>query len=154
MGFLEALKHTLGTAPLAGPEPIDGPADAADVAVLAASDESPPPQPASPYDRTLWHRKLTRILDELPDSEPQWKALMYDARALELEAGWVGQTLIEEFLLLVRRAVADRVVTESEHRKLDLARRLVGLSEEEAEAALLRVVAEAESFFGAPVREV
>jgi hypothetical protein len=153
MGFLEALKHALGTAPLlARPEFFDGPADATDGAMPAASSDAPAQQ-ATRYDRTLLHRKLTRILDELPGSEPQWKALMFDARALELEPDWIGRARLEEFLLPVRRAVADRVVTEPEHRKLDLARRRIGLPGAEAGAALLGIVAEAESFFGAPVRE-
>ena len=41
----------------------------------------------------------------------------------------------DEFRLLIRRAVADRKLTPQEHRKLDLARDLIGISEAEAEAA-------------------
>ena len=50
--------------------------------------------------------------------------------------------------MLVRRAVADRVVTEAEHRKLDFARDLLGIPDREAESILDTVVAEAETFFG------
>ena len=57
----------------------------------------------------------------------------------------------EEFTLLVRRVVADRVVTEAEHRKLDLARDLLEIPDAEAEAILHAVVADAEQFFGGTV---
>jgi len=78
---------------------------------------------------------------------------MYEARALELDPAWVAQSQREEFLLLVRRAVSDRVVTGPEHQKLDLARELIGMPEAEAEEALHAIVSEAESFFGKPVRD-
>ncbi len=64
------------------------------------------------YDRAQWHKKLKRILDELPGSKPEWDALVYEARALELDPAWVAQAQREEFQLLVRRIVSDRVVTE------------------------------------------
>ena len=56
--------------------------------------------------------------------------------------------------MLIRQAVSDRHVTEEEHRKLDLARDLIGIPEAEAEAILHAIVAEAEAFFGKPVEEV
>ena len=56
--------------------------------------------------------------------------------------------------MLVRRAVADRKVTEDEHQKLDLARDLIGLSEADAEAALHDIVAEAKSFFDKSVEGI
>ncbi len=53
--------------------------------------------------------------------------------------------------MLVRRVVADRVVTEAEHRRLDLARELLDIPDPEAVAILQTVVAEAERFFGGTV---
>ena len=76
---------------------------------------------------------------------------MAEARAMNLDPDWVTRCQVDEFLLLVRRAVSDRHFTEEEHRKLDLARDLIGIPEAEAEAALHSIVAEAESFFGRPV---
>ena len=76
---------------------------------------------------------------------------MAEARAMNFEPEWMTRCQVDEFLLLVRRAVADRHFTEEEHRKLDLARDLIGIPETEAEAALHSIVAEAEVFFGRPV---
>ena len=59
----------------------------------------------------------------------------------------------EEFEFVVRRAVADRVVSEEEHRKIDLARKLIGMSEADAEQILHSIMAEAEAFFGTPVKD-
>ena len=53
--------------------------------------------------------------------------------------------------MLVRRAVADRLFTEAEHRKIDLARDLMGIPEPDAEEILHQVVVEAEKFFGGAV---
>jgi hypothetical protein len=109
--------------------------------------------PASAYDRSQWQKRLKRILDELPDSQSEWVDLMGDANALELEPSWIKDRQREEFSFLIRRAVSDRVVTEEEHHKLDLARSLIGISEVEAEESLHAIMAEAESFFGAPVQD-
>lgn len=117
---------------------------------LAPGPESPG---ASAYDRSQWTKKLRRILDELPASEPQWRELMTDAHALALEPDWIIQQEREEFAFLVRRAVSHRVVTEEEHRKLDLARKLIDLPEAQAEQILHSIMAEAKAFFGAPVED-
>ncbi|MEW4566448.1 hypothetical protein AB1L88_01145 [Tautonia sp. JC769] len=103
------------------------------------------------YDRAQWLRKLKHILDELPDSEPRWEQLVREGRAKGFDDAWMGHLMREEFALLVRRAVADRVFSERERRKLDQARILVGLSEAEAEAVYASVVKEAETFFGEEV---
>jgi hypothetical protein len=108
---------------------------------------------ASAYDRSRWQKRLRRILEELPASEPQWHELLTEAHALELEPSWIAVQEREEFAFLVRRAVSHRVVTEEEHRKLDLARKLIELPEAEAEQILHSVMAEAEAFFGAPVKD-
>jgi hypothetical protein len=110
-----------------------------------------PEADASLYDRANWLKKMKRILNELPDSESQWTELMTEARALNFDPDWVTKSQIDEFLLLIRRAVSDRHFTETEHRKLDLARDLIGIPEAEAEAALHSIVAEAETFFGKTV---
>lgn len=163
MGFLNTLRHVLG-ADHTGPKEEPGvpllvdPGSSVDAKGLGSeggdrSAVASSSAHAGRYDRAQWHKKLKRILDELPESKSEWESLTYEARALELEPDWVLQCQGEEFLLLVRRVVSDRVVTESEHHKLDLARQLIGLTESEAEAVVHAVVAEAESFFGKPVRD-
>jgi hypothetical protein len=113
----------------------------------------PPPGSAAThdYDRQQWHKKLKTVLDRLPDSQDQWDDMMSDVGALGLDADWVKAVQREEFVLLVRRAVADRSITPMEHRKLDVARTLIGLPEDEAEGILTDVVREAEAFFGGEV---
>lgn len=158
MGFFDTLRRVLG-----GGDPKAAAAESTSLFVtegegLAGDDavDSGPavaPEPVSHYDRSQWHKKLKRILDELPGSKGEWDELMTEAKALELDPEWVARCQLEEFLLLMRRAVSDRVVTEEEHRTLDLARDLIGIPDAEAEAALHTIIAEAESFFGKPVRE-
>lgn len=161
MGFLDALRRALAAAPASASDSSTE-ASAAPLVIEpggiieeSGADAGPAGAPAAAgqYDRAQWHKKLKRILDELPGSKPEWDALVYEARALELDPVWVAQAQREEFQLLVRRIVSDRVVTESEHDKLDLARELLGVSEAEGEAVLQAIVAEAESFFGKPVRD-
>jgi hypothetical protein len=117
----------------------------ADPAQLAA------PPAAGAYDREHWRRKAKRILEKLPATRDEWPTLMAEALALNLEQDWVDRCLVDEFTLLVRHAVRDRHVSPEEHSKLDLARQLIGLSEDEAIDLLHAVVAEAEAFFGKPV---
>jgi hypothetical protein len=121
----------------------------------------PPPAPAhgvaatttaSTYDRSLWQKRLRRILDELPDSQRQWHDLMADAHVLRLEPDWIAQHQREEFVFLIRRAVSHRVVSEDDHKKLELARKLIGIPEAEAEETLHAIVAEAEAIFGTPIK--
>lgn len=105
------------------------------------------------YDRAQWHKRLKKVLDELPGSKSQWDDLLNDARALNLDADWTTRAQVDEFMLLIRRAVSDRRFTEDEQEKIELARKLIGIPEAEAEAALRTVLAEAEAFFGKPVEE-
>lgn len=144
MGFFDTLRRVLGTEP--------GPVDrkVADAWGLDVTEERGAAD-SSMYDRAQWQKKLKRILDELPASRPEWDALVTEARALNLDPAWVTKCQIDEFLLLVRRAVSDGVFSEAEHRKLDLARDLIGIPETEAEAALHSIVSEAETFFGKSV---
>ncbi|MDX2038886.1 MAG: hypothetical protein SFX72_19730 [Isosphaeraceae bacterium] len=107
---------------------------------------------SSDYDRSNWRRKLGRILDRLPASESEWADFLADAHALGFEPEWITQACREEFALLVRRAVADHVVTDAEHRKLDIAQILLEIPEAEAERIFESVVAEAEAFFGKRIR--
>lgn len=103
---------------------------------------------AGVYDRTQWRKKLKRILEGLPATKPEWAELAADACALNFDGSWLENVELDEFTLLVRRAISDRHFTEEEHRKLDLARDLIGLSEGRAEEILHGVIAEAEKFFG------
>jgi hypothetical protein len=128
MGFRDALNRVLGQ-----------PADASQGAA---------------YDRSHWRKKLARVLDQLPDSEPEWEPLLAESRSLGFDPGWVKGCQREEFALMIRRAVADGMLTGMEHRKLDLARDLIGLSDSEAEATLHSIIAEAQSFFGKPIQDV
>ena len=122
-----------------------GEAPAADPAAMAA-----PPATVA-YDRDQWRKKLKRILEKLPESQAQWDDLMQEAGALGFDTAWVEHCQREEFALMVRHAVSDHGVTLQEHHKLELARTLIGLSEDEAEATLHEIAAEAEAFFGKPV---
>ncbi len=108
---------------------------------------------ASVFDRAQWQKRLRRVLDGLPASQPQWHGLMTDAHALQLEPDWIADRQREEFAFIIRRAVANKVISEEDHHKLDLARKLIGMSEAEAVAALHAILAEAEAFFGAPVKK-
>jgi len=103
------------------------------------------------YDRTQWAKKVKRVLERLPESKADWADVMAESKAMDFDHRWVQQCIRDEFTMLVRRAVADRVVTESEHRKLDFARDLLGIPDPEAEAILNTVVSEAETFFGKTV---
>lgn len=105
------------------------------------------------YDRTEWRKKLQRILDGLPQTQPEWDTLVSEARALKFDPAWVKQCEREEFLFMIRRAVSDGVVSEPDHQKLELARQLIGMPDPDAEAALRSIVAEADSIFVKPVRE-
>jgi hypothetical protein len=109
--------------------------------------------PASAYDRSQWEKKLRKILEDLPGSELGWHDLMTEAHALELDPAWIDERQREGFAFLIRKAVSDRVVSEDDHRKLDLARKLIGLPEAEAERTLHAIMAEAEAFFGSPVKD-
>jgi hypothetical protein len=156
MGFFDALRHVLGRDHRPeGEQPPDPRIARAWGLGTPAADAGPVPTggDASAYDRLQWHKKLNRIMDELPGSRLEWDGLMTEARALGLDPEWIAKCQVDEFFLLVRRAVSDRVFTEEEHRTLDLARSLIGLSEDEAETAFHAIVAEAESFFGKPVEE-
>jgi hypothetical protein len=108
---------------------------------------------ASAYDRAQWEKKLRKVLDELPGSQVHWHDLVTEAHALALDPEWMAHRQREGFSFLVRRAVADRVVSEEDHRRLDLARKLIGMSEAEAEETLQAIMAEASAFFGTPVKE-
>jgi len=152
MGFFDTVRRVLtGAHPAAAPAP----SDQKPVPGLAGDkhrSETPTPGP-DVYDRVQWQKKLKRILDELPASKAEWPILMTEARALGFDAPWVHDCQLEEFQMLIRQAVSDRHVTEEEHRKLDLARDLIGIPEVEAESLLHAIVAEAEAFFGKPIEE-
>ncbi len=105
------------------------------------------------YDRTQWQKKLRNLLDELPASRGHWQDLLSDAHALEFEDSWIAERQDEEFRFLIRRAVADRVISEAEHERIEAARRLLRISEEDAVKVLQEIVAEAEAFFGKPVKD-
>ncbi|WP_165219005.1 hypothetical protein [Aquisphaera insulae] len=105
------------------------------------------------YDRSQWQKRLQRIVDELPASQPRWADLMNDAQALHLEPAWIHDRQLEALSLLVRKAVANRVFTAEEHHRLDQARKLMGIPEAEAEALLHDIIAEAESIFGQPIKD-
>ncbi|MCA1684739.1 MAG: hypothetical protein LC745_01885 [Planctomycetia bacterium] len=158
MGFYDALKRVLGGGQAGADEwPIDrrlGESWGVNEVGSGADDTTDrPAEGTSAFDRRQWERKLKRVLDKLPGSQGEWDDLMTEAGALGFDPRWVAERRRAEFALLVRRAVSDRVVTDAEHRKLDLARELLGVTEPEAEAVLKEVVGEARAFFGKPVVE-
>ncbi|MFO0890272.1 MAG: hypothetical protein U0790_14165 [Isosphaeraceae bacterium] len=116
-------------------------------------DHGPEAAGASAYDRNQWQKKLRKLLDELPGSQGHWHDVVADAHALDFEPDWIAERQEEEFRFLIRRAVADRVISEEEHERIELARRLLGIPEAAAEETLRSIMAEAEAFFGKPVRD-
>ncbi len=155
MGFLDRIRQVMG----GRADRVDdwgrvseawGLVDPDDDAVSAGPMTDDPHQ-AAPYDLEQWQRKFRRVLEGLPLTRDEWDTVQREARALEFKPGWVEQFQRGEFGLLVRRAVADRVVDFDEHSKLDLARDLIGLSDAEAEEILRDIVAEAEAIFCKPV---
>jgi hypothetical protein len=146
MGFFDTLRRVLGQAPADEKVAAAWGLDRTPAGAAAGTGAEP-----GPYDRDQWRKKLKRVLDELPGSRHEWDQLMAEARAMSFDPEWMTTCQVDEFLLLIRRAVSDRNFTEEEHRKLDLARDLIGIPDAEAEAALHSIVAEAETFFGRPV---
>lgn len=152
MGFLGTLKTFLSTPP----EREATEATRARLRRAWGLDETEPspsePSATSDYDKTRWRRRLHQIFLGLPGSRDQWLALMTDARALNLDEAWMDAGMAEEFELLLRAAVADRFVSDDEQDKIEAARRLIGLSEEDAATVLIAVAEEAEAFFGGQVK--
>lgn len=129
-------------------------AEGPDVVVAhTATDEGMEGKTSSAYDRSQWDKKLRKTLEELPGSQGSWQDLMTEARALEFESEWIDKRQREAFAFLIRKAVSDRIVSEDDHHKLDLARKLIGIREAEAERVLHDIMAEAEAFFGTPVKD-
>lgn len=155
MGMFDALARIMGGRP-ARDRDLTRLTEAWGVGDLTGDAVDAGPMPAVPddpvaYDRDQWARRLKRVLAELPASEGEWPALIADGRALGLDPGWTAGLEREEFALMVRQVVSDGVFTDQEHRKLDLARDLIGLPDPEAEAIVQTIVAEAEAFFGKPI---
>lgn len=151
MRFLEALKEFLNSSDHAkGAE-----SDRARIRDAWNLDSAPSADAdsASPYDVEQWRKKLRRIFEELPESKGEWTALMTEARAYGLDAEWIDARLAEEFTQLIRGVVADRVLSEADHERIETARRLIGLTESQAETAVRAIVSEAEQFFGGAVVE-
>lgn len=156
MGFLDTLRRVLAGGEAGADDlPIDrrlGEAWGVNEVGSGADDTTDRPvEGTSPYDRDQWAKKLTRVLAGLPGSRAEWSDLTTEAAALGLDPDWVAARHRAEFALLIRRAVADRRVTELEHLRLELARELIGIPAPEAESVLLATIAEANAFFGKPV---
>ncbi len=151
MAFLEALRDFLSnnTRHDSGEQARARVRDAWNLDSVPSSDA----ESASPYDVQQWRKKLRRIFEELPDSKQEWEGLMTEARAYGLDTGWIDARLAEEFTQLIRVVVADRVLSEADHERIETARRLIGLTEFQAETAVRAIVAEAEQFFGGAVVE-
>lgn len=158
MGFLSVLRGYF--ADRSRPEPTDEAMERFRAAWGLAPEEADNPGVASPgpdadapsaFDKTQWRRKLHHIFERFPASSGEWPALMREARALGLDAGWIAEGMGEEFTMMVRGLIADRRLTQEEQDRLEAARTLIGLSEEEAAALVRDVVEDAERFFGGGV---
>jgi hypothetical protein len=151
MGFFDTLRKVLGAEAETRPTPREVEARflGVDPDELPLPDE--PPFASGEYDRAQWLKKLKRVLGGLPATHPEWPDVLAESKAMGLDPEWLAATYRDEFAMLVRKAVADRVVTEAEHRRLDLARDLMAIPDAEAETILHAVVLEAESFFGGTV---
>jgi len=150
MRFLEVLRQLLTRvrAPAASEERGAGGSEEA----FGQSEESSEDLDPQTYDRARWRKRLQRILDELPGSRGEWPDLLADARDLGLSEDWVRECQVDEFLLLARRSVKDRILNERALKRLDCARELMRLSRDQADSAIRSIVAEAEAFFGKPVQ--
>ncbi len=151
MAFFDALRRTLSgdSSRKFTSREIEAAFLGVDPDTLPIADEIP--FNASNYDRTQWAKKLKRVIEGLPATQAEWDDVVADSKAMGFEADWIALRTRAAFALLVRKAVADQVVTEAEHRKLDLARDLIGIPDAEAVAILEGVVAEAEALFGGKV---
>lgn len=158
MGFFDALRRAL-TGGAGEDRPFDPRlAEAWGLETPGVEGDLPPaPGPdafhGSEYDRAQWQKRLKRILDELPETAAEYPDLVADGKALGFPKAWMEECAREEFDMLIRRAVADRVFTEAEHRKVELARIMIDIPEADATARLHAVVAEAEQFFGGKIEE-
>jgi len=152
MGFLGTLKNLLSSTPTG--EPTDATRERLRKAWGLDEPEAPASVPAatSDYDKSMWRRKLHQVFENLPESRDEWPGLMADARALSLDKSWMDAGMAEEFEQLLRAAVADRVISDDEQEKIEAARRLNGLSEDEAATVLRAIAAEAEEFFGGQIK--
>jgi hypothetical protein len=156
MGFFDSLRRTLGVA-----KPPAGPVNPRRAGAWNVDDEGNPLDAAEPepfhggaYDKKNWLKKLKMLLEELPASQSRFADHIAEAHALGFDPEQMNTWTRDEFAMLVRHIVADRVVTEAEHRNLELARQLLDIPDAEAEAILHAVVAEAEKFFGGTVQGV
>jgi hypothetical protein len=154
MGFLDSLRKTLGVAPTAGLGPINprlagatGVDDEGDAATAAV----PEPFQGSDYDKKTWRKKLKVVLDELPEGRSRFREVLAEGLSLGIPPATIAAWGREEFTMLVRQVVADRVVTDAEHRRIDLARELLEIPDADAQAILRAIVADAETFFGGTV---
>ncbi len=162
MGFLDTLKRVFGDHPKLDASERSRLADAwglaegdmapADVEAAAADPNYLRSGGGAEYDRTRWRKKLQLILDGLPGSRPEWDDFVADAQALRFDAAWTRSVYREQFTLLVRRLLSDRVLTPAEHEQLEIARTILGMSEGEAEEIVHQVAAEAEAIFGKKIR--
>jgi len=154
MGFFDSLRRSLGGRDVAN----ERLAAAWNLNDTDEQDQEPTSEPepfhGSEYDRKNWRKKLKRILEELPASQDEWAGHLAEAHALGIRPEQIATWSRDEFALLVRKTVAQRVMTEPEHRKLDLARELLQIPDAEAEQILNDVVAEAEKFFGGRIEGV
>ena len=148
MGFLDALRGRVSLAGQEAGETSHAIVPPGAVTVPAELETSVGPSGAGLYDREQWRRKLKRILEKLPQSEHDWAHLEQEARALDFGDTWITHAYLDELALMIRKIVSDRVVTAEEHRKIDLARSLMGITDDEAECMVHTIVVEAEQFFG------
>ncbi len=152
MGFFESLKRVLG-----GDHTVEERIDSAfhlkDTSTTSLTPvHEPEPFQGGEYDRKKWRKKLKLILEQLPESQQEWPTHLAEGHALGISNVELATWMRDEFALMVRRVVADRIVTHDEHEKLDLARKMLEIPDTEAEAILHEVVAEAEKFFGKDVK--
>lgn len=117
-------------------------------------DESRTPEPDDPtghsFDEHLWRGRLTHLCSEIhakTDLANQIKILLGEAKNLNIAPQAIFESAQAAFESAIRQVVADRQVTDDEHRQLDDLRDALGLPDVLAADILEKIADEARTVF-------
>ncbi|MFM7130711.1 MAG: hypothetical protein ACKO0V_15280 [bacterium] len=125
--------------------------DADDPVMVDENRYHEPTDPAGQgYDEHLWRGKLVNLCSEINaknDLAGQAKILMGEAHNLAIGPKVIFESAQAAFQSAIRQVVADRHVTDEEHRRLDALRDALGLPDDLAAEILETIAAEASAIF-------